>query len=441
MAFPAHAARKMRPTARPLPKSSAIHVRVRLAARTPAETMVRTGRPMALNTPQRPALPKRASSGDPPGATGLLVAAAANPMAFALALFLLAALVDRLALAVGPGDDPLGRQGALPAADPVPGAEPGARASRRLWAPFVFSGHPQIADPQAMIFSPPFLALALMTGAPSLWASGRHRARHGVPGRRGADAVVSRPGLALGRRTDRRAGLQLWRVDGLAHPAYRPGAEPRLLAAWPCCAWTARWRAGRSLYGVAAGLVAACIVLGRDQVALLGDLFAGRARGLAPVDGSRAARRVAGKRAVARGRRACCALAAHRHTGAADGAAGAEIQPCLDRLYRRRARLAASGTAADTGHARPVRRLGPHGGLLGPAEFCLAGYGAVHRPEHGRALYRRGPAPAAVYRRLARAAVGARGPLLHLARRRRAALRARLAHAGVPPVPRRCCRA
>ena len=28
------------------------------------------------------------------------------------------------------------------------------------WAPYVFSGHPQIADPQAMIFSPPFLALA-----------------------------------------------------------------------------------------------------------------------------------------------------------------------------------------------------------------------------------------------------------------------------------------
>src|SRR5207244_11287239 len=45
-----------------------------------------------------------------------------------------------------------------------------ARGESPAWAPFVFSGHPQIADPQAMIFSPPFLVLALLDGAPSLWA-------------------------------------------------------------------------------------------------------------------------------------------------------------------------------------------------------------------------------------------------------------------------------
>src|SRR5262249_22135654 len=39
-----------------------------------------------------------------------------------------------------------------------------------FWTPFAFSGHPQIADPQAMIFSPPFLGLALLDGAPTLWA-------------------------------------------------------------------------------------------------------------------------------------------------------------------------------------------------------------------------------------------------------------------------------
>jgi hypothetical protein len=31
-------------------------------------------------------------------------------------------------------------------------------------------GQPQIADPQSMIFSPPFLLLALFNSAPSLWA-------------------------------------------------------------------------------------------------------------------------------------------------------------------------------------------------------------------------------------------------------------------------------
>ena len=46
-----------------------------------------------------------------------------------------------------------------------------ARGESPAWAPFVFSGHPQIADPQAMIFSPPFLVLALLNGAPSLWVT------------------------------------------------------------------------------------------------------------------------------------------------------------------------------------------------------------------------------------------------------------------------------
>src|SRR5262245_62785278 len=40
-----------------------------------------------------------------------------------------------------------------------------------FWTPYVFGGHPQVADPQAMIFSPPFLTLALLNGAPSPWAT------------------------------------------------------------------------------------------------------------------------------------------------------------------------------------------------------------------------------------------------------------------------------
>src|SRR5262244_2531358 len=45
-----------------------------------------------------------------------------------------------------------------------------AEGQSPFWAPYVFSGHPQIADPQSMIFAPPFLGLALINGAPSLWA-------------------------------------------------------------------------------------------------------------------------------------------------------------------------------------------------------------------------------------------------------------------------------
>jgi hypothetical protein len=36
------------------------------------------------------------------------------------------------------------------------------------WNPYIFAGHPQIADPQSLIFSPPHLIVALFNGNPSL---------------------------------------------------------------------------------------------------------------------------------------------------------------------------------------------------------------------------------------------------------------------------------
>ena len=86
-----------------------------------------------------------------------------------------------------------------------------ARGESPFWAPYVFSGQPQIADPQSMIFSPPFLLLALLNSAPEPVGRRCDPAGHGVPRRRRADAVVPRPGLALGRRADRGAGLRLRR--------------------------------------------------------------------------------------------------------------------------------------------------------------------------------------------------------------------------------------
>ena len=171
---------------------------------------------------------------------------------------------------------------------------------------------------------------------------------------------------------------------------------------------------GSILYGVAAGVVAACIVLGRDQVALLASIC-WRACDLAHPLGAGAAGRAARKRAAARGRRRLRG-ARHRRAGDADGLAGPGVQPPLDRLCRRGARLVASGAAADAGHARRFRRVGPHGGLLGTAELRLARYGDLPRPEHGRALYRRHSAAAAAHRRRARPAVGARDPVLRLRR-------------------------
>ncbi len=45
-----------------------------------------------------------------------------------------------------------------------------ARGEWPWWTPNVFAGHPQIADPQSMLFSPPFILLALIDPAPGPWA-------------------------------------------------------------------------------------------------------------------------------------------------------------------------------------------------------------------------------------------------------------------------------
>src|SRR5262245_10147742 len=137
-----------------------------------------------------------------------------------------------------------------------------------FWAPYVFSGHPQIADPQSMIFAPPFLALALLNGAPSL---------------RAVDTTVLAMLFLSG------AALMLWFRDQRWHWA------GGLLAALAFCYGAAMaWRIQHTgqvlsltylplavltydralarcspLWGIAAGIVTAAIVLGRDHVALL----------------------------------------------------------------------------------------------------------------------------------------------------------------------------
>jgi hypothetical protein len=147
-----------------------------------------------------------------------------------------------------------------------------ARGESPFWAPYVFSGQPQIADPQSMLFSPPFLLLALLNPAPSLWA---------------ADATLLAMVFLGG------AALMLWFRDQGWHWA---GALIAALAfgygaamAWRIqhigqvlsltylpitmlCLDRALQR--RSIiYGAVAGVAAALIVLGRDQVALLSLYF------------------------------------------------------------------------------------------------------------------------------------------------------------------------
>ena len=141
-----------------------------------------------------------------------------------------------------------------------------------FWAPFVFSGHPQIADPQSLIFSPPFVVLAYLDPAPTPYA---------------ADLTVFALLLLSA------AAMLRWLID--------KGVQPvaALLAALSFIFGAAMaWRIqhigqvmslaylpivllmlDRALirrsvsYAIGAGIAAACLVLGRDQVALLSVYF------------------------------------------------------------------------------------------------------------------------------------------------------------------------
>jgi hypothetical protein len=144
-----------------------------------------------------------------------------------------------------------------------------ARGEAPFWNPHVFAGHPQIADPQSLIFSPPHLLAALLFPRPGMIVG---------------DAVVL--GMLLAGAL---AILMLfrdrdWAPAGgvVAALAFAFGAS----AAWRIqhtgqvvsLAWFAitLWLMSRALarrsarWGLLAGLGAAFMLLGRDQVALLG---------------------------------------------------------------------------------------------------------------------------------------------------------------------------
>ncbi len=143
------------------------------------------------------------------------------------------------------------------------------RGESPFWAPFVFAGQPQVADPQSLVFSPPFLLLAALNPNPGLQAFDavvlgslglgglfvmllfRDRGWHP------AGALVAALAFAFGCSA-------AWRVQHVG--------QVLSLAFWPAALLLLlRAMERRSLaYGFGAGLVAGFMVLGRDQVALLG---------------------------------------------------------------------------------------------------------------------------------------------------------------------------
>ncbi len=138
-----------------------------------------------------------------------------------------------------------------------------------FWTPYVFSGSPQVADPQSLIFSPSFALIAALNPAPDFrWSDGavlgtlllgalaivlifRDRGWHP------AGAVVAALSFAFG-------AAAAWRIQhvgqvlSLGYFAVTLFLLSRAL------------ERGSIGYGFAAGIVSGFMVLGRDQVALLG---------------------------------------------------------------------------------------------------------------------------------------------------------------------------
>lgn len=143
-----------------------------------------------------------------------------------------------------------------------------ARGESPFWAPQVFAGHPQIADPQSMLFSPPHLLLAWLSPSPSLWAVdlttylillfgglgliGFGRDKHWHP----AAALVAALAFAM-------AGTMHWRnqhTGQIFSIAYLP---------WALWMLDRALRLSSRRYGALAGLFSALILLDPDQIAYL----------------------------------------------------------------------------------------------------------------------------------------------------------------------------
>lgn len=143
------------------------------------------------------------------------------------------------------------------------------RGESPFWTPFAFSGHPQVADPQSLIFSVPHLLLAALGPDPSFRAA--DAVVLGMLGLGGAALVLmfrDRRWHPLGALVAALAfsfgGSAAWRIQHVG--------QVMSLAWWPIALWllARAVERGSPAAGLLAGLAAGCMALGRDQVAYLG---------------------------------------------------------------------------------------------------------------------------------------------------------------------------
>ncbi len=147
-----------------------------------------------------------------------------------------------------------------------------AEGQSPFWTPHVYAGWPQIADPQALIFSPLHVLLAFFDAAPGFQAADAVTFAHLFLGGLGillifrqrgwhaAGALVAALAFAFGGSNASR----LQHIGQIESVCWLPLALWALMRALERADAARAWRTG-ALAGLFAGLVA----LGRDQVALL----------------------------------------------------------------------------------------------------------------------------------------------------------------------------
>ena len=147
-----------------------------------------------------------------------------------------------------------------------------ARGEVPLWNPFHFGGHPSVADPQSLLFTPTLAWLAAVTPNPSLLAFDMVVFAHLLAGGLAAAAL----GLRFGWHPVAAAFVGLIVIAGGSAAGRLQHTGMIVSYALLPVAWLLLEMAlaRRSLALAAAfGVVAALMALGRDQVAFLGGLM------------------------------------------------------------------------------------------------------------------------------------------------------------------------
>ena len=139
------------------------------------------------------------------------------------------------------------------------------------WAPYIYSGHPQLADPQALIFAPGMLLLALLDSAPSFGRMDAVMLTSLLLGGFGVLLIFKRSGWRLEGGL---IGALAFIFGGAASARLQHTSLILSYSLLPLALWFLMQALDRRSvpYALGFGVAAATMAVGRDQAAFMGSL-------------------------------------------------------------------------------------------------------------------------------------------------------------------------